>query len=881
MISRYADEGNSERESNRMTIFNLLRRVSLKHLGRQKARSVIAMLGISLGVATMVAIDIVNASVLRSFEDSINNVTGRAVLQVTGAESGFPEAMLERVQNTPGVEFAMPVIQTNAMFSDGSRQSFMILGVDALQDHQIRSYKLSDENADIPDPLLFLAKPDSLLLTKKMAEREGVKIDQKVRIQTVQGHKTLTVRGQLDPEGPARAAGGDIAVMDVYAAQLAFGKEGMIDRIDISLLPGETLDGMKEKIVAALPTGYVIDTPRERSRQVELTLSRFRKSISVVGVMALLVGMYLIYNAVSISVVHRRKETGILRALGCTKGQVLRLYLFETVVLSGIGSLAGVGLGVLFAKATVGIVAQSVTDLYLKASVTELAFSRSGIVIDACLGVAASLVAALVPASAGARISPISAIRVQPYTDGRLLLGARIRIAALCSLLLSGCAYLAYRHAGPTSLMRSSATTSLSMLLLVLGISLATPSFLQWFISLFRRTLAPRMGAGGRLAGLNLQKNISRNAVAVAAVFFSITMLVSSANMIHSTRASLFDFINAVTQADLLVSSGHPMASGGTPNIPMPESMLREIEHIPGVRASYPFRKINIIYDARRILLESFDVARGSEYNSYDLFVEGTKEDMVASLPGRDNVVVNETLAARYGLKPGGFIDLPAPGGVKRFGVAAIVVAYESDAGVIWMDTYTYRKYWNDTLVDLYEVIVKPGVSISTVRDAILERFGRERSLFVLPAREFRDEVMNMIDRSFTVNNAVVMIEMLIAGFGIVITLLASVFERTREIGILRSIGMSRVQVSRIVLIESAILGACGGVLGSAAGILVGWLSFEGFFRIDLGASLRYSLHGPSFIWAFVLSIGLSIVSGLYPAKRAANTNITEALSYE
>lgn len=301
-----------------MTLINLLRRISLKHIRHQKARMLMAMLGIALGVATMVAIDIVNTSVLRSFEKSINNVTGKAVLQVTGAESGFPEAMLERVQKVPGVEFALPVIQTNAMFSDGSKQSFMILGIDALQDRQIRSYKLSDESADIPDPLMFLAKPDSLLLTKKMAEREGINIDQRVRVQTVQGFKTLTVRGLLDPEGPARAAGGDIAVMDVYAAQLAFGKEGRIDRIDVSILPGETLDSMKEKIAAALPSGYVIDTPQERSRQVELTLARFRKSMSVIGVMALLVGMYLIYNAVSISVVHRRKETGILRALGCT-----------------------------------------------------------------------------------------------------------------------------------------------------------------------------------------------------------------------------------------------------------------------------------------------------------------------------------------------------------------------------------------------------------------------------------------------------------------------------------------------------------------------------------------------------------------------------------
>jgi len=392
------------------------------------------------------------------------------------------------------------------------------------------------------------------------------------------------------------------------------------------------------------------------------------------------------------------------------------------------------------------------------------------------------------------------------------------------------------------------------------------------------------MGAVGRLAGLNLQKNISRNAVAVAAVFFSITMLVSSANMIHSTRVSLFEYIDAISTADLFISSGHPYAASGTTSIPMPESMMQEIEQVPGVRAAYPFRKINITYDGRRLLLESFDVARGaadSTFSSFNLFTDGTREEMNRLLPRQDNVVVNETLAARYGLRPGSFIDLATPEGVKRFGVAAVAVAYESDAGVIWMDLYTYRKYWKDSVMDLYEIMVTPGADIETVSKAILERLGKERSLFAVPAREFRNEIMRVLDRSFTLNNAVVIIEMIIAGFGIVITLLASVLERTREIGILRSIGMTRHQVSGIVILESMLLGACGGVLGSAAGILVGWLNFEGFFRIDLGGSLSYAVHGPSLIWAMLFAVGFSALAGLYPARRAAKTNIVEALAYE
>ncbi len=172
--------------------------------------------------------------------------------------------------------------------------------------------------------LLFLAKPDSILLTREMAKREGIAIDQKIQVQTVQGIKTFTVRGLLEPDGPAKALGGDIAIMDIYAAQLAFGKDRRIDRIDVSIIRGETLDSVKGRIQSSLPQGYNIDTPAGRTRQIENFMGRFRKSMNLISFMALFVGMYLIYNTVSISVVQRRKEIGILRALGATRGQIMR-----------------------------------------------------------------------------------------------------------------------------------------------------------------------------------------------------------------------------------------------------------------------------------------------------------------------------------------------------------------------------------------------------------------------------------------------------------------------------------------------------------------------------------------------------------------------------
>jgi putative ABC transport system permease protein len=858
-----------------MTLTKLLRRISLKHIKHQKIRTIMALFGIALGVASMTSIDIVNSSVIRSLEDSINRITGRAVLQITGAESGFPETMLERVQNVPGVEYAVPVIETNASLAAGSERSFVVLGVDVLQDSNIRDYSVTDESSDIPDPLLFLAKPDSILLTREMAKREGIEIDQKIQVQTVQGLRTFTVRGLLEPDGPAKALGGDIAIMDIYAAQLAFGKEARIDRIDVSVIRGETLDSMKVRIQAVLPEGYNIDTPAGRSRQIENLMARFRKSMDLISFMALFVGMYLIYNTVSISVVQRRREIGILRALGATQGQIIRLFLAETIALSLLASLLGVGLGLIFAKLSISAVAQTVSSMYGRAQVSELDVSWLSASRNVCIGILASVVAAAFPARSSSHVAPVSAIRSLPYTMNGAVLNKAQKLFSASLIVLTGVIILAYKTTGPASPIRNSGTTTMAGLCLVLGMSLATPLFLQWFIRVYRTIAAPHLGAGGRLAGLNLEKNLTRNAVAVAAVFFSISLSVSSSSMLNSARKGVLDYVDSVDNSDIIITSGHPLATAGAPTIPMPLAMLRELEAIPGVRSVDPFRKLFLSISGKRVLLESIDVESWAKNNTCTVI--GGKMMM----RDRDEVSVNETIADRLGLKPGDTMSLPTPDGPKSFVVSSIIVSYASDSGVIFMDMHTYERHWNDHVADMFSVYVRPGHDIAAVRTAIQDHFKSKRKMFVLPALEFRQEIKKMLDRSVVMNDAVNVLTLLIAGFGIIVTLLASVLERTREIGILRSIGMKRGQVSGVVLFESSLIGAAGGLLGVCAGVITGWINLEGFFRLDFGASMSYHIHYPSIGSALLLSIGLSVLAGLYPARRAAKTNITEALAYE
>ncbi len=862
-----------------MNLWNLLRYISLKHLRLRKGQTLMAMAGICLGVTAIVSIGVVNRSVLFSLTDSFNRVTGKAELQVIGAQSGFPESLVEKVQGVPGVEYAVPVIEADGMLAAGKERSLMILGVDVLVDAQVRDYSLTGESADIPDPLLFLARPDSILVTKTVADREGFKLEQKIQVRTVAGIRTFKIRGILNPEGPAKAMGGNLAIMDIYAAQMAFGKDGRIDRIDVSLRPGTDLETVRKAITDALPAGYVVDTPAGRSRQVADMISRFQSSLDLLSYLAIFVGMYLIYNSVSISVVLRRREIGILRALGARRSEIILLFLGETLVIALAASALGVACGLLLANSLVGTFSSIVSTLYVRSSAAELHITWFYPAVGFVSGILASLLAALFPARSSSLVVPASAIRSAPYAEETFFTARRLNyLGALC-MLLSVPIFAVYELAGDSPLTKHHTLLIAAQLMFAIGISLFTPTFLRGFVTIFNRYFSIFFGAAGRLAGLNLRKNLTRNAVAVAAVFFGIAVFVASSGYVYSVRESVLGWLDSMIRADIIISSEHPSASANAQGIPIPVDLSRELKQIPGVRSLEPWRRAFINYQGRKVLLSASNLALYPERNPSGKPPRAGASPAPSS-PDVNQVAVNETFAAIFKVKKGDILNLPTPTGSVAFHVGKVMVDYTSDSGVIGMDIRTYQHHWGDRLCNAFFVNVQPGVKIQDVRNEIQRRLGADRKLYIVSALEFKNEIRKVLDDTFFFNYALNVITLVIACLGIIVALLASVMERTREIGVLRAIGMLRRQISGVVVLESALMGLAGGILGSVAGVLAGWINLEGFFVTNWG-SARYYMPFTSILWALALSAGLAALAGIIPARKAAKTNIVEALTYD
>jgi len=474
----------------------------------------------------------------------------------------------------------------------------------------------------------------------------------------------------------------------------------------------------------------------------------------------------------------------------------------------------------------------------------------------------------------------VSAIRSVPYAEEGFFTTSRLNCAATLCLCVSFSILLGYNLLGNSSQMKNATLLFAAQLLLAVGISLFTPTFLRGFVSIFNRLFSSSFGAAGRLAGLNLRKNLTRNAVAVAAVFFGITVFVSTSGFVNSVKESAISWLDSVVRADIIVTSGHPSSSTNAQTIPMPIEMMRDMEKTPGVLAVDPWRKIYINYQGRNVLLSTIDIARRSAYCHFEI-VQAVADNSLKLLPNQDKVLVSEPFAAIFGVKPGDTLELPTPLGPVRFGIAGVLVDYLCDNGTIVMDNNTYQRHWGDMLANSFNVRVKPGHNISEVRNAIQKRFGNDRLLFVLPVWEFKNEIRKVLDRTFIFNYALNVITLTIACLGIIVTLFASILERTREIGILRSIGMLRSQISGVVVLESMLMGLAGGFLGSITGILAGWINLEGFFVASYGSAAKYYVPYVAIIWALVLSGGLSALAGLIPAAKAAKTNIVEALAYD
>lgn len=854
----------------------LLRSISLRYYRGNRIRSFITLLGVTLGVAVLAAIRITNHSTLSAFQNTVEAISGRARLQITADGSGFDERLLVTVRRQPGVDASAPLVQARLLVADAPGEMLLVAGIDLLSDRAVREYVVKDRDASSQtsgaDPLELLTHPDAIILSERFAHRYGINVGSPIELFTPMGKRRFVVKALLGFKGPARTLSGNFALLDIAAAQVQFGKLGKLDRIDVTVKAGHDLDAVQTRLQKALGEGVRVERPASRNKSVERMLRSFHVNLFALSLIALFVGMFLIYNTISFAVMQRRKEIGILRSLGLTQRSVAALFLTEAFILGFIGSALGLLLGIVLAKAAMHLVSGTVSALFILVSIEHLTVTPGTIILSLLIGTLCSPLAALMPIKSATLVPPTAALQRFGLEQRPRAAIRMYSLAGLVCLLLA--ALLSqFEAVGGVPLfgyLASFVTVLGAALLAPLATTMLTRNLLPATQRLFR--------IEGRLATDNLQSSLGRTSVAIAALMTGVAMVVSMGIMVHSFKQTVFVWVDQTVRADLVISQAAPVSSAM--NVKMPASLAREVEEVEGVAEVDAFKGLNVNYRGALVFLAVGELDVFGRYSKF-VYLEGEKNTALRQVIDEGAVFISENLSAKTGLHRGDALRLSTPSGPVDFRVAAVLVDYSADRGTVTMHRPTFLKYWRDDLIDTMGVFLEPGYVPEQVARAITRRFADRYSLFVLTNRAFKDEVIKLVNQTFHITNALELIAIFVALLGILNALFASILERTREIGILRSIGALTTQIKRIVMVEAALMGCVAEFVGFITGIILALILIHVINKQSFGWTIQMSYPVPLLVGSTLLIFLTACLAGYFPARRAAATDLKEALHYE
>jgi len=848
----------------------LFRLISWPYVRRHGGRSLLTVAGIAIGIAVFVAMHAANDSVFTAFQQTVSRLAGATELQVTAGFSGFDEAVLERVQAVPQVAVAAPVIEAVGATGVPGQGNLLIIGVDMTGDRSLREYDLeSGDAAVVDDPLVFLAQPDSIMVTAAFARRHGLVANARLPLDTVEGRKDFTVRGILGGGGVSSAFGGNVAVMDIYAAQHVFGRGRRFDRLDVALVAGVPLGEGQRAIEAALGAGFQVQTPAARGQSFESLLRIYNLMLRFSSVYALVIGLFIIYNSFATAVTQRRGEIAVLRALGATRVRVALLFVGEAALGGLLGSMAGVVAGQALAGGVARVIGRLLEGIQgVNQGAAAVGVEPTLLAMAIGLGTGTSMLAAALPAWEAARIDPAKALqrgRVQVIGAGE----NRVRtLAALVLGVVGGAVFLT---------TRSLPAFYAAYLCLLVGALLLTP----WLSVGLVRALRPLLGwlrpVEGLLAADSLIAAPRRTSATVIALMLALALSVGLAGVGRASYENIMGWAAQALNPDFFVT-GSPTLTGR--DYRFPDEMTGGIAAIEGVGQVQRMRQARVPYRDGLVLLMATELERLGE-TSRRVALESGPGDMYRRAGAGEAVIVSENFAAAYGSHAGDVVEVAAPAGTLRLPIAGVVRDYSDQQGALMVDLQVYRRLWQDDSVDFFRVYLAPGADEARVRERLLERFADNRRLFVLSSREVRDYVGGLAAQWFSMTWLQIAVAVLVAVLGIVNSLTVTIADRRRELGVLQAVGGLRQQVRGAIWMEAATVALVCVILGLALGAVHLYFVLEISSRDYPG--LRFGYSYPFGVAAALLPVmvAAAVAASIWPAESAVRGSLVEALEYE
>ena len=862
----------------------MIYRTGLRYLLRRPLQAVLCILGVALGVAVVVAIDLANSSASRAFTLSTETVAGRATHQVIGGATGLDEDVYRRIKVDLAIHNAAPVVEGYATALELDQQPLHILGVDLFAEAPFRSYLgQGTTQFSLAEFSQFLTDPDAMLIGDATAQRYGLSVGAHLTLRIGDQRRVMRVVGILKPaDDNSRRALDNLGLMDISAAQELFIMSAKISHVDL-IADERTAAGQATlaRIQAILPPDARIIKPQARSQSVESLTDAFELNLTALSLLALVVGMFLIYNTITFSVVQRRPLFGTLRCLGVTTGEIFRLVLMESAVLGVIGALLGLGLGILLGRGAVALVTQTINDLYYVVNVRAVTLDPLSLLKGFGLGVGAAVLAALAPAYEATSVPPISVLK-------RTNIEQRVR--KLLPLVAAG-GVVMFAIGVLMLLLSKWLVINLGGIFgVVIGAALISPLLTIWLMRLLTPVAGRLAGIIGRLATRTVINSISRTSIAIASLMIAVSVIIGLQTMIGSFRVTVQNWLDATLLADIYVS---PPSSGvNNVNSSVNPALIERFRAVSGVRAVTTLRRVPVSFKVNEAINAS------DHWHSAELLAVHAETDRQAAsyvwteqaanetwrrMLDHDEVQVSEPFANRYGITPGSNrLTLQTEQGAKTFRVTAVYYDYSADQGVILMRREMYDQYWRDTQVTSLAIYLDSAAQPSAANVVNeMRRMFAGQDLVISANRDLRASALAVFDRTFAITGALNLLATVVAFIGVLSALMALQIERTRELGMLRANGMTLRQMWRMTLLETGLLGGTAGLFSLPTGYLLALVLIYIINLRSFGWTIQMNLQWTTFAQAMLVAVLSALLASVYPMLRMRRIQIASAVRQE
>ncbi|MBX3085151.1 MAG: FtsX-like permease family protein [Anaerolineae bacterium] len=847
-----------------MRLWKLIQLMNLRYLRRQWIRAIIALLGTVMGVTTFVFLPSLTTALSQSLELTVNDLSGKADIEVRAAEGGIEFATLDPILTAEGVKVAAPLAQTGGLML-GSSELLAFFGIDPVVDQQIRTYHLANG--------AFLSGTGEVLLGEPYAQEQHLKVGDSITLISAGGAKVLTIVGTLKTdEGVARLNGGDLLIMSL---EDAFALRGGRKIDTISIIGSGDSAALADHLKTLVPATVRVERPADLLKGASEFQTFINMMLTVIGLIILGFGSLLIYNVINVSIAQRRAEIGMLRALGSTRSDIRWQFVLESGVLGVLGSCLGVPLGYLMVSLGSNL------PLLPEWTTSSAVNTRAGVSVPLWVPIAAfisgtlvALVAGYVASHNAAKVDPVEAMsNVQAdITPGRIRRWQVIVPIAIVAVIL-------VVRALPRPLpLQAAAIWNVLMMGIIVGVIIAFNPYITSLGRVLPQWMYRVGGVTGRLAAENVTRRKRTTMISLM-----VTLGILLGGVVGESLFGYSDFVTNwnksenIAQITVLGAGADPF----NPTISIPNAIVEEIAMRSDVSAVIPERRLTLQIDGTSYLIRALDIDAYRANGGSFVINSGDKATMLDQLldEAHPTVLVSSNMTSSIkGYMTGATLSLPTPMGTQSFTIAATTLGtIETDRITVVMDRALYLRLWKDTRVDRMQIVLKPDADVQQVRRDLLRKYAMSGIVAFDNAEVNAIFISRMASISNVASLLIVLISVILLG-GLGSMMFVAVLDRRREIGMLRAVGMLRQQMNRTIVLEVVLMVVVGTVIAIPT-IMLTAMAQEAILQQMIGIQLttNWAHNGLVLLAILILCVGAALI----PARQAGKMDVLEALRYE